>query len=334
MKFNVLLYEPIHEEGMRILQERCRVILADSVEEPRLLERVGEIDGIIIRAKGAVTRRIMEAAPRLKVVGRHGVGLDNVDLKAAAEMGIRVVYTPQANAQSVAEHFTALVLALAKRLFPAHRALCSGRFQYRYEVRTVELQGKILGVLGFGRIGQATARICKRGFGMEVLYYDVVQYPELEEELGVQRVELSALFREADVISINLPLLPETRGLVNAELIRTMKPSGLLINMARGPIWREVDVVRALREGWIAGAAADVFEEEPPSVDNPLLRLENFIGTPHMAAHSEEAMVRMSMVAKDILAVLEGKEPEFPVPFSLYPPGCSARGAGDEGSKV
>jgi D-3-phosphoglycerate dehydrogenase len=212
----------------------------------------------------------------------------------------------------VAEHFVALSLILAKKIRLADIALRDCRWQARYELIGAELRGKTLGVLGFGRIGQQTAHICKNGFAMKILYVDQLSFPEADKELEASRVDEKILFRQADFISVNLPLLPETRHYVNAELINLMKPTAFLINMARGPIWQEADVVAALQEKRIAGAGSDVYENEPITADNPLLKLDNFVGTPHMSAHTEEAMIRMSMVAKDVLAVLEGREPQFP----------------------
>ena len=165
----------------------------------------------------------------------------------------------------------------------------------------------------FGRIGQQTARICKHGFNMGIVYYDQMDYPEAEAELNAKRVDEKTLFSDADFVSINMPLLPETRHFVNADLLNLMKPSAFLINMARGPIWKEADVVSVLKDKRIAGAGSDVYEIEPITPDNPLLKLDNFVGTPHMSAHTEEGMIRMSLVAKDVLAVLEGEEPEFAV---------------------
>jgi D-3-phosphoglycerate dehydrogenase len=148
---------------------------------------------------------------------------------------------------------------------------------------------------------------------MGILYYDQIDYPEAEAELNAKRVDEKTLFSDADFVSINMPLLPETRYFVNAGLLNLMKPSAFLINMARGPIWKEADVVSALEDKRIAGAGSDVYEIEPITPDNPLLKLDNFVGTPHMSAHTEEGMIRMSLVAKDVLAVLEGREPEFAV---------------------
>ena len=311
-KFKILLYESMHRAGTALLEENCDLTFARSFDEKDLSEQVADVDAIIIRANGAVTETIMAAAPRLKVVGRHGVGLDAVDLAAAKKKGIRVVYTPQANKESVAEHFVALALMLAKKIRLADIALRDCRWQARYELIGTELKGKTVGVLGFGRIGQQTARICKNGFGMPILYYDQLAFSDAEKELEALRVDEKTLFQKSDIISVNLPLVPETRHFVNADLLNLMKPTAFLINMARGPIWNEADITAALQEQRIAGAGSDVYEVEPIAADNPLLKLDNFVGTPHMSAHTEEAMIRMSMVAKDVLAVLEGREPEYP----------------------
>jgi D-3-phosphoglycerate dehydrogenase / 2-oxoglutarate reductase len=313
-KFKVLLYETMHAEGTRLLAEKCELVYAQSFDEVHLVSLVRDVDAIVIRANGAVSRGIIGAAPRLKVIGRHGVGLDGIDLAAAGERGIQVVYTPTANTESVAEHFVAMALMLAKKVRLGDIELRKGNWKARYDLIGTELRGKTLGVLGCGRIGQQTARICHHGFGMPVVYYDVVDYPRVESELGAVRAELEEVCRRADFVSINLPLLPETRGRVNAALIRQMKPSAFLINMARGPIWNEADVAEALQSGRIAGAGADVFETEPALPGNPLFALDNFVGTPHMSAHTDEGMSRMSLVASDVLAVLEGRKPEFPAP--------------------
>lgn len=312
-KFKVLLYEPMHSKGIELLEEKCNLIYATSYEEEDLIGQAADVDAIILRANGSVSKAIIESSSKLKVIGRHGVGLDTVDLYTAKKCGVKVVYTPMANKESVAEHFVGLALMLAKKMRLADIALRDCQWQVRYEYIGTELCAKTLGVLGFGRIGQQTARICKHGFNMSILYYDQIDYPEAEAELNAKRVDEKTLFSDADFISINMPLLPDTRHFVNAELLNLMKPSAFLINMARGPIWKEADVVKALKDKRIAGAGSDVYEIEPITPDNPLLKLDNFVGTPHMSAHTEEGMIRMSMVAKDVLAVLEGREPEFAV---------------------
>jgi D-3-phosphoglycerate dehydrogenase len=313
-KFKVLLYEPMHPKGTALLEEKCEVIYADSLVEEDLIIQVSDIDAIIIRANGAVSREIMGSAPQLKVIGRHGVGLDAIDLETAKKRGIKVVYTPTGNCESVAEHFVALALMLAKKVRLADIALRTGNWKARYELIGTELRGKTLGIVGFGRIGQQTACICKNGFDMKVIYYDVVRNQEVEKELGATHLDKEGVFSKADFISLNLPLLSNTRHSINANLLKLMKPTAFLINMSRGPVWNETDVVKALKDNWIAGVGSDVYEIEPATPENPLLKMDNFVGTPHMSAHTEESMMRMSMVASDVLAVLEGRQPEFPAP--------------------
>jgi D-3-phosphoglycerate dehydrogenase len=308
----ILLFEPMHEAGTRLLRDLGEVILAPALDEATLLAAVGDVDAIVIRNGGAVTRRLMEAAPRLKVIGRHGSGLDTIDLAAAGERGIRVVYTPEANCQSVAEHFVAMALVLSKRLLEADRALREGRWEVRHEYYGRELSGKTLGVVGFGRVGRATARICHHGFRMPVLYHGRNAGGPEAEALGARRVGLEELLRNSDFVSLNLPLTPDTRHLIGRDQIRMMRPGACLLNLGRGALWDEAAVLEALDQGWIAGAGTDVFEQEPAGREHPLFRHARFVCTPHMSAHTEEAMRRMSLVAEDVIAVLEGREPRWP----------------------
>ena len=312
-KFRFLLYEPMHEAGISLLKQHGEVIIAPAVDEATLLPLVKDVDAIVVRANGKATRTIMEAAPRLKVIGRHGVGLETIEVPAATERGIWVVNTPEANTESVAEHFVALALILSKRMLESDQALRAGQWKVRYEYLGRELSGRTLGVVGFGRIGRTTAQICHRGFGMQVLYYDVVPAPpEVERETGAARASLEDLLRRADYVSLNLPLTPETRHIIGREQIRLMKPTAFLLNLGRGPLWDEKAVLEALEGKWIAGVGTDVFEEEPTAKENPLFKFPNFVCTPHMAAHTEEAMRRMSLVAEDVIAVLEGRKQRWP----------------------
>jgi phosphoglycerate dehydrogenase-like enzyme len=312
-RYRFLLFEPMHEAGTRLLASRGEVILAPAPDEAALRPLIGDVDAVVIRAVGSLGRSLLEAAPRLKVIGRHGVGLDTIDLAAATERGIRVVYTPEGNAESVAEHFFAMALALSKRLLEADRALREGRWQVRHEYYGRELRGRTLGVVGFGRIGRATARIGHHGFAMPVLYHDLqAAPPAVEAELGARRVPLEALLAEADAVSLNLPLTAGTRHLIDRAALRRMKPDAFLVNLGRGPLWDETAVLEALESHRIAGAGSDVFEVEPTPRDNPLLRHPGFVCTPHMSSHTDEAMRRMSLVAEDVLAVLDGREPRWP----------------------
>ena len=312
-KFKILLYEDMHDVGKAVLTEKAEIFFATSFEESSLIKEVREMDGIIIRANGKVSRKLMESVPKLKVIGRHGVGVENIDLEAATEKGIWVVNTPDANDLSVAEHFFGLALMLSKMLKKADIALREGRWEVRYQYIGKELHGKTLGILGFGRIGRSVGRIGHKGFDMKVLYYDAIRYEEVEKEIKALKMSLEEVLSQSDYISINLPMLPETKGLLKAREFSLMKPSSYIINLARGPIWDEKALYSALKEGRIAGAASDVYEVEPATKDHPLLQLENFIGTPHMAAHTDEALRRMSLVAEDVIRVLEGKVPVHPV---------------------
>jgi len=317
-RFKVMLYEDIHEEGKAILREKAEILFAEHLDEASLMEQVKDIDAIIVRGSGKVTRKLMASAPRLKVIGRHGVGIENIDLEAATEKGIWVVNTPEANNNSVAEHFFGLALMLSKMLKKGDLALREGRWQARNEYIGHELHGKTLGILGFGQIGKAVGRMGHKGFDMKILYYDIARYAEMEKEVKAERVSLEEILSRSDYLSINLPESLETKGLIKEREFGLMKPTAFILNLARGPIWDEKALYKVLRERRIAGAASDVFEVEPATKDHPLLQLDNFIGTPHMGARTEEALKRMSRVALDILRVLEGKDPVYPInkPFA------------------
>ncbi len=313
-RHNVFLFEDMHEEGKAILREKADISFAERYDEDYLIGKVKEAEGIIIRANGKVTRRLMDHAPKLKVVGRHGVGVENIDIEAATDKGIWVVYTPDANTLSVAEHFFALAIMLSKMIRKGERAFREERrWEARYQYIGNELHGKTLGILGFGRIGKAIGRTAYHGFDMKILYYDAFRFEEMEKEIGAVKLSLEELLGRSDFVSVNLPMLPETKGVLGAREFGLMKKTAYVLNLARGPIWDEKALYSALKEGRIAGAGTDVYEVEPPPKDLSLLDLDNFIGTPHMAAHTEEALSRMSRVATDILRVLEGKEPVYPV---------------------
>jgi D-3-phosphoglycerate dehydrogenase len=309
----VLLYEPIHARALEYLKQHAEVRTAESLAESHLLQVVRDVEGIIIRANGRVTRQLMQAAPRLKVIARHGTGVEAIDLKAAADLGITVVNTPEANVESVAEQCLAMMIILAKRIREADQAIRSGDWDARYRLIGIELLGKTLGVIGIGRIGYRLAELCYTTFNMPILYSDIVRSLKAEKNLAARRVELNELLPAADFISIHLPLTPSTKGLINASTLRQMKPSAYLINSSRGAVVNQADLIQALQEKWIAGAGLDVFDPEPLPVDNPLLKLDNVVLSPHMAAHTDEALYRMAMVVEDVLAVLAGRPPKYPV---------------------
>ena len=308
-----LLYEPIREEGMAVLRAAGETRLASATDEDTIIAEIGDIDGVVIRAQGGMTRRILENAPKLVVVGRHGVGVDNIDLEAATDHGVQVVNTPMAVIEGVAEHALGLMIGLSKRIVYGDACLRGGDWGARYRILGRELRGRTLGIIGFGRIGQRVAQVCHLAFDMPIIYSDIQPAPEAERDLGARRVEMDALLRTAEYVTVHVPLLPETRGLIGAREFGLMRSDALFLNTSRGPVVDEGALYRALVEGSIAGAAIDVFEQEPTPADNPLLQLDNVVVTPHMATTTEEAMIQMALVAEDVVAVLQGRAPKYPV---------------------
>ena len=320
-KHKVLLFEPIHQCGLDHLSEnKCDITWASGFEPHQILESIADVDAILARAQGTITGAIMDGAPKLKVIGRHGIGVDNIDVPAATERGIHVVNTPQAPAEAVAEFVVMAILALPRRIIQADKATRTGDWGVRNKVHAPEVLGKTLGIVGFGRIGRRIAEICALGFGMTVLYTDAIAAPPDEEKrLRARRVELGELLSGADYISLNVPLLDSTHHLIGKDAFARMKPHAIVVNCSRGPVIDEKALVEALKNGRIAGAAIDVFEREPVSPDNPLLALDNVLLSPHYSGHSQESTQKMAMVAADIVRVLNGHKPECPVNQPPHP---------------
>jgi D-3-phosphoglycerate dehydrogenase len=257
-----------------------------------------------------IDRTALQAADRLQVIARYGVGLDNVDLKAAGEKKIVVTYTPGANSVSVAELTLGLMLALARRIPQSVQTTRSGEW---LRLGGVSLEGKTIGLLGLGAIGKQVARRLV-GFDCRILAFDPIQDTAFAHAHRVELVPLDELLSQADFISLHLPLLTETRALVNAAFLAQMKPGAFLINTARGELIDEPALVEALRSGHLGGAALDVFAQEPPGKDNPLLSLPDVIVTPHSGSHTDGATNAMGWMAlHDCLAVLRGEAPRYPV---------------------
>jgi D-3-phosphoglycerate dehydrogenase len=312
----VLVTEPFEQAAMDRLAAAVDVRMASGLDEPTLVAEAADVEGIVLRAGGSVTRRVIEAAPRLRVIGRHGVGVDHVDRLAAAERGVVVVNTPDANTRAVAEHTLAMMLALSSRLVEGDRAARAGDWQARHRLVGMELAGRLIGLVGFGSIGQRVGALAAC-LGMEVAYHDPADRTKEAVAGGARPMALSELLAAADVISIHVPLLPSTRHLIDEGALRSMKTTALLINTARGAVVDQSALERALGEGWIAGAGLDVLDPEPPDPRCALFALPNVIVTPHMAAHTAEALRAMASVVDDVLAVLGGQPPAHPVP----PPG-------------
>lgn len=313
MKPKVLLYESMHQKGLDYLAEHAEIIWASGYDEETLCCEVAEVMGIIIRANGKATAKIMDSAPLLKIIGRHGVGVDNIDIAAATERGIYVVNTPGVNNESVAEHAVGLMMALSKHIVAADHAIRNKDWDFRYGSYGQEMMGRTLGVVGLGNIGYRVAEICHTAFKMKILYYDEILKPEAEHTLSAERVELEELLRSSDYVSLHVPSLPSTFHVIDNHKISLMKESAFFINTSRGPVVDTDALITALKNNRIAGAGLDVYEQEPLPDDHELLTLPNTILTPHMASHTEEAMMAMSMVAADIVRVIQGTPPKHPV---------------------
>lgn len=304
----VLVAAPIHEKALEKLRSAgFEIVYEEYPSENRLIELIKDVEAVIVRSKPRVTRRVIEAAEKLKVIARAGVGLDNIDLDAAGEKGIKVFNAPAAPTQSVAELVIGLMLAVLRKIAFADRKMREGVWAKK-QCLGHELRGKILGVIGMGRIGTAVARIAHYGFGMKIIYYDVRRCPkEIEKELGTECVDLDTLMKTADIVTIHVPLLPTTKHLINEEKLRLMKKSAILINTARGGVVDTNALIKALKEGWIAGAGLDVFEEEPLPPDHPLTKLDNVVLTPHIGANTVEAQERAGMeVVEKIIEFFKG----------------------------
>ena len=301
MSAKVLVREAIADAGVDLLRERFEVDV--DLDSP-LEEIVGRYDAIVVRSATKLTADVIERAERLKVIGRAGVGVDNVDVDAATRRGIIVANAPESTVISAAEHTVGLLVALARNIPQAHAALKQGRWE-RKAYGGVELAGKTLGVLGFGRIGQQVARRAL-GLGMRVVAYDPYVAPERFRELGADGVETpQEVYAAAEFLTLHLPLTPETRGSLDAAAFAQMRDGVRIVNAARGALVDEDALFEALKSGKVAGAALDVFSSEPYS--GPLLELDNVVATPHLAASTDEAQDRAGViVAEQVAAALEG----------------------------
>lgn len=303
----VLVAAPLHERAIEILKNAgLEVVYEEYPDQDKLKELVKDVSAIIVRSKPKVTKEIIDAAPNLKVIARAGVGLDNVDVEYAKSKGIEVVNAPAASSRSVAELAIALMFAVARKVAFADRKMREGVWAKK-QCMGFELEGKTLGVIGFGRIGYQVAKIAN-ALGMKLLLYDPYPNEERAREVDGKFVELEELLKNSDVVTIHVPLLESTYHLINEEKLKLMKPTAILINTSRGPIVDTNALVKALQEGWIAGAGLDVFEEEPLPKDHPLTKLDNVVLTPHIGASTVEAQERAGIeVAEKVVKILKGE---------------------------
>jgi D-3-phosphoglycerate dehydrogenase len=286
----IMICDPISPKGIALFQQRPEfevVVLKQRLPEAELLPLVADTEALVVRSETKVSRKIIENAPKLRVVGRAGVGVDNVDVDAATQRGIVVMNTPGGNTISTAELTFSMLMALARKIPQAHASMKAGEWN-RKAFSGVELYNKTLGILGMGRIGSEVARRAI-AFGMRVLAYDPYLTLSRANAMQVELIELDDLFSRADFITVHMPMSDETRGMINAAAFAKMKPGVRILNCARGGIVNETDLCAAIKDGKVAGAALDVYETEPPPKDFPLRDLPQVVMTPHLGASTEEA---------------------------------------------
>ncbi len=315
----ILVSDPLAEEGLNLLREHGRVDVRTGLSPEELVRIIPEYDALIVRSGTKVTRDVLAAGQRLKVVARAGVGVDNIDLDAATEYGILVVNAPTANIVAAAEHTIALLMALARHVPQAHISMRQGEWDRKRFIGT-EVRGKVLGLIGLGRVASEVARRA-HGLDMTVIAYDPYVNDEYARALGVTLLPLEEVLSQADFLSLHLPLTPTTREFMNEDRFRQMKPGAYLINTARGAIVDVQSLIRALDTGILSGAALDVFEQEPLPPDHPLRQHPLVILTPHIGGSTAEAQARVALdAAQQVIAVLHGQLAPHAINAPIVPP--------------
>jgi len=309
----ILVADPIADDGVERLRAAGEVDVATGLGAQQLAERIAEYDALVVRSETKVTAALLEAAARLRVVGRAGVGVDNIDIGACTERGILVLNAPTGNTIAAAEHAVAMLFALARNIPAADRSLHEGRWE-RSRFLGMELREKTLGVLGLGKIGFEVARVAREGLRMRVLAHDPLVTPDRAHQAGAELCDMDTLLAQSDILTMHVPLTDVTRGVIGARELARMKEGARLVNVARGGIIDEAALAAAIEKGHIAGAAIDVFVQEPPPADHPLLQLPQVVVTPHLGASTHEAQVNVAFdVADQIVEYLNGGTPRYAV---------------------
>jgi D-3-phosphoglycerate dehydrogenase len=311
----ILSLTSMHEAGLSILREAAELRMASGLDPATLEREVVGAEGLIIRTGGVIDAALLDRGTHLRVVGRHGVGYDQIDVDAATARGVQVVYTPGANTQSVVEHALALMIGLSRHFPRMMAGLTAGNYHIRTTMTGRELAGKSLGIIGFGRIGRRMGETAYRGFGMKVVYHDIVPAPtEVEERANARRTDPRELLETSDYVTLHVPLTKTTRTMINRETLALMRPETILINTSRGPVVDEAAVAEALDAGRLWGYGADVFTVEPPQSGHPLIGRTDVMLTPHSAAQTEEGLRNMAVtIAQEVVGVLQGELPNYPV---------------------
>ncbi|MBF7096738.1 hydroxyacid dehydrogenase [Alkalibacter mobilis] len=309
----IFVTEPIHEDGMNLLRSEAEVILGSATDEMTIINEAANCDAILVRSAN-ITESIIQNIPTLKVIAKHGVGVDNIDKRAAKQNGVMVVNAPESNINSVAEHGFAMILALSKNLVVMDKNTRNGDWGSRSRVISMEMKGKTIGMIGLGKISKAVIKKL-HALDVNILGYDPYVDQSVADKHGFKLVtDINEIFVESDVVSLHIPLTDETTGLVGTEELKMMKESACLINVSRGGIVDENALYNALKNNTIRGAALDVFEQEPAAKENPLFELDNIIVSPHNAALTSEALLAMAThAAQGILDVLNNEKPKYRV---------------------
>jgi len=314
----VLICDPVSDDGLALLEPHAEVIVKTGLTQDELIKEVPHYDALMVRSQTKITRAVIEAASKLQIIGRAGVGVDNIDVPAATERGVIVVNSPAGNTVAVAELVIGMMLALVRRLVPASQSVHAGEWK-RSAFLGSQLYGKTLGIVGAGKIGIEVARRAQ-SFGMDVLAYDPFLTTERARQLNIEACSVDEILERADFITLHTPLTPETKGMINAAAIKKMKTGAFILNCARGGIIDETALFEALQNGKLGGAGLDVYEVEPPQ-NSPLLALDNVVTTPHLGASTEEAQVEVAVdVARQIVEVLNGRPPQSAVNLPSLPP--------------
>lgn len=306
--FKVLVSDPISDMGIQSLYDAPDVTVdkKTGLSEEELVSIIGEYDALLVRSQTTVTKKIMEAASRLKVIGRAGVGVDNIDLEAATQRGIVVINAPDGNTITTCEHTFAMMMALARHIPQAYKKTISGEWD-RKSFLGVELRNKVLGVIGMGRIGSEVAKRAK-AFGMDVLGYDPYLSEEHAEKIGIKLASVDEICAKSDFITLHTPLTNDTRNIIDKPRFAIMKKGARIINCARGGLVNEAALVEAIDQGIVAGAAFDVFEKEPPTLEHPFLNNPKIIVTPHLGASTIEAQENVAIdVSEEVLHILRSE---------------------------
>lgn len=316
-----LIVQPIHSAGVEMLRNAGITPRFATSEDMAVVEReIADCVAVITRNAG-LNKAAIEAGERLRVIANHGIGTNKIDLDTATERNIPVIFTPNANARSVAEQAITLALAVAKRVCMCNDAIKANNWDYRYEFGLQDLSNKTLGIVGFGTIGRLTAQIAAGGFNMKVMVYSPSVDPRQIEAAGAHpATSLEELARQADVLSLHRPSRPDTKHMINAEILSQMKQTAILVNTARGDLVDEHALADAITCGTIAGAGLDVFEKEPLTPDHPLVDLSNVILTPHVGGSTVEALETTAVqCAQQIIQVLSDERPDHLVRPATWP---------------